>query len=478
MRRVMAMPARLLRRLLALAVLGLLALAPAVAQADPAAELSIEDNNVMFSPAAPVAAAQWKALGVDTVRIAARWNRIAPAVNSPAMPARFNPADPNSPGYAWGELDYAIKTLTTAGLKPEILIPLSGPLWASANPAFGLPEYKPRPEQFSAFAQAVVRRYAPRGAGRFLLGNEPNQSFFLKPQLECRGRNCTDYAPSHYRRMLLAAYPAAKAIAPGAQFLIGELAPIGSTVRNPRSSLKPLAFLRGLGCLDKDFRAVTARANPNCAGFRAAIGDGFSFHPYQVKQPPAAKQSDPDLVKLGDLPKLFATLDKVTAKGRLRATTGRFNVYLTEFGYETNPPDGKFGVSPALQAQYLQQGAYIAWATPRVKLFSQYVWRDEVNPGGFASGLLFANGRPKPSLTTFPAPIFYDPEKKRLWGQVRPGGATKVTILRGGKPAMRVNTNAMGYFVVPNPPPGAYTFTFTLAHALPLVSATSVRVAR
>jgi hypothetical protein len=201
-----------LRPLLVVLCLLAAALAAPVARADSTAELSMEDNNVLFGANALPTARQWKAIGVDRVRVVARWNRIAPAAGSPTKPAGFNSASPTSPGYNWGELDSAVSILRAVGLKPQILIPNSGPLWASGSPSLGLPEYKPKVTEFSSFAQAVVRRYSPRGVRIYLLGNEANQNFFLKPQLECRGRKCTDFSPSHYRKMLVATYPRVKDI--------------------------------------------------------------------------------------------------------------------------------------------------------------------------------------------------------------------------------------------------------------------------
>ena len=40
-----------------------------------------------------------------------------------------------------------------------------------------------------------------------------------------------------------------------------------------------------------------------------------------------------------------------------RAAANR--IYLTEFGYQTNPPDDNFGVSWARQAEYLNLADYI-----------------------------------------------------------------------------------------------------------------------
>ena len=52
---------------------------------------------------------------------------------------------------------------------------------------------------------------------------------------------------------------------------------------------------------------------------------------------------------------------------RLRATHGRLDVYLTELGYETSPPDHVQGISVAHQASWLQEAAYMAWRDPRVR---------------------------------------------------------------------------------------------------------------
>ena len=90
----------------------------------------------------------------------------------------------------------------------------------------------------------------------------------------------------------------------------------------------------------------------------------------------------------------------------MKATTRRFDLYLDEFGYQTNPPDKLAGISLTQQDQWLQRAAYQAWRNPRVKLFSQYLWRDEPRSlnntyGGWQSGLRFTDGRAKPALKHF-----------------------------------------------------------------------------
>ena len=52
-------------------------------------------------------------------------------------------------------------------------------------------------------------------------------------------------------------------------------------------------------------------------------------------------------------------------------------MHLTEFGYQTSPPDHAIGVTLAQQTRYLQQASYLAWRRPRVRGLSFYQWDDE-----------------------------------------------------------------------------------------------------
>ena len=123
-------------------------------------------------------------------------------------------------------------------------------------------------------------------------------------------------------------------------------------------------------------------------------------------------------------------LDRLRAKRRLRI--GR-TFHLTEFGYQTSPPDPAAGIALTLQTRYLQQAAYIAWKYKRVSGLSFYQWDDEpaVNRGsgtkrysGWQTGLRFNNGTPKPVLSTMPAPFVIDLPRGRSSGRdVGPGPA-------------------------------------------------------
>jgi hypothetical protein len=447
----------LLTACVALALLG--GAAPAPATAAPSMDVGIADDRVLQegTPEEALAAVlAWKALGIDSVRIQARWVAHVPEPLARSRPAGFNPRDPESPGYHWGRLDRAVDLVRAVGMKPLLIVTGSGPLWASLDPRRGSPRWKPSPSAFADFATAVARRYGSR-VDDYVLWNEPNHELWLQPQNTCTApRRCTPYAPHLYRKLVRAADAAIRAADPRARTMMGALAPAGTSGRSRNARLRPLVFLRALGCVDARYRRV--RTGP-CRGFKPAATYGFAYHPHSIRSSPTTKARHPDEAQLGDLSRLIAAVDRVTRAGGMRSRhpSGRFPIYLDEHGYETNPPDRGRGVSNATQSTYLQHAAYIAWRHPRVRNLTQYAWRDEPmrsDGAGWQSGLLRSDGRAKPSLKTFPIPFWAERLSRttvRLWGQVRPGGATTVTVQRRSasgswQTLTRVGTDPRGFF--------------------------------
>ena len=188
-------------------------------------------------------------------------------------------------------------------------------------------------------------------------------------------RVCTPASPHIYRGLVRAARPAIERADPGAQVLLGELAPRGHRAISTRSPVSPLPFLRALACVDRRYKPMRARAAAAASSRRGA--DAFGYHPHGVEFGPEDPNPDRDQAQIGDLPRLFTVLDRLTRAGRIGAPNRRFDVYLTEFGYQTSPPDHGVGIASRRQARYLQQAAYLAWRLPRVRNLTQYQWRDE-----------------------------------------------------------------------------------------------------
>jgi hypothetical protein len=401
-------------------------------------EIGMEDERLLLSEQAhaPAAVAAWKALGVDVVRIHAHWWEIAPGASAQRKPAGFHAADPDDRLYDWTRLDAAVAIVRAAGMRVMLTVTGPGPLWASTSPGRRSPRWWPRASDFGAFAGAVATRYGAQ-VDRYLLWNEPNQPGWLQPQWSCtRRRVCTPLAPHIYRDLVRAAEPAIHAADPGSEVLLGELAPIGHPAISANTPLAPLPFLRSMGCVDRAYRPIR---DGRCAGFRPARADAFGYHPHPVLNAPDQPNPDTGEAQLADLGRLFTVLDRLQDRGRL-LTGGA--VHLTEFGYQTSPPDHAIGITLTQQTRYLQQAAFIAWRSPRVRSLSFYQWDDEpvIYRGrgtraysGWQSGLRFVTGKPKPVLSTFAAPFVIDRPAGRssalLWGQVRPEAEPGVTLL-------------------------------------------------
>jgi hypothetical protein len=121
-------------------------------------------------------------------------------------------------------------------------------------------------------------------------------------------------------------------------------------------------------------------------------------------------------------------------------------LYLTEFGYQTDPPDPA-GVSFAKQAAYLNEAEWITYRNPRVRTLTQFLLVDDEGTGGkdaltsfggtFQSGLMTLQGKPKPAMLAYQLPIFVPSRTVkrgstlRVFGLVRPaanGTAPRVQV--------------------------------------------------
>src|SRR4029077_9895498 len=100
---------------------------------------------------------------------------------------------------------------------------------------------KPSAEAFSKFASAAGRRYGAK-VSWWSIWNEPNLGKLLKP---IKGLQ----SAMVYRQLYLQAYSGLRSVGVQAPILIGELAPIGNSIRDT-GTLHPLQFLRKVLCLD------------------------------------------------------------------------------------------------------------------------------------------------------------------------------------------------------------------------------------
>ena len=441
--------------LIALACCAALAV-PAAAPAASNMGVSIMDDQLLLDQQDPGMVdrhmRRFRSLGVDRIRVSAFWDQIAPGPGRRRKPS-FDAASPVEPKYNFSNLDRVVNSATAHGFDVMISITTPAPLWATGDPARDDRQWKPKPREFALFSRAIASRYGA-SADQFAIMNEPNQPGWLQPQTDKRG----PYAPHHYRRMVRSAFPAIRAASPEDTILVGELAASGSKNVGPDSSMRPLAFLRKFACVLRSFRKLRSG---RCRGFKPPRADAIGHHPYLFFMRPTRHSPHRDDAAISDGRRLLRFIDRLVRRKRLISTSGRrLQVHYTEFGYQTDPPDPYAGIPLKRQDRWLQEAARVAWATPRVRTFSQFRLTDgPVHPGGgfdayreFQTGLMFRDMRKKPSYDSFRSPFVIKRRGKRLrlWGQVRPGGRHDVTIERnrgrGWKPIARARTTRRGYW--------------------------------
>ncbi len=500
----------LYRRRTTLAVGATLALAagaalPATASASRSQIAIIQDGSDLVN--APAAMQEFRQLGANTVRVIVPWATIAPSPKSTRKPS-FDATDPN--GYArskWAPYDNVVRAAKAYGLTIDFVVTGGAPRWAEGP---GVPKsstlyfaWKPNAAAYGQFFRAVATRYdgsftppgaaSPLPAVRFwTIFNEPNFGEDLGPQ--AINGSTISVAPMMYRSLLNAGWSALHATGHARDtILIGDFAARGSQHGITRywpqglpgnaGQTKPLAYLRTLYCVDSSYRQLRgslakAEGCPTSAAasrrFRsqnpALFGaSGVGDHPYPGNLSPVSDgRSDPDFAAFPDLGNMERVLDRVNGAYR---SGKKYSIYNDEYGYITNPPNrsavpmtgGRY-VSPATAAYYINWAEYLSFKQGRIASYMQYLLQDPPQSAGsiagFASGLEFYGGKPKPAYDAYRLPVymprtsFSRSANEEIWGAVRPApfmtkdgnGPQSVSIQLNGKTIKTLTVGSGGYF--------------------------------
>ncbi len=432
-----------------------------------------QDDNHLIYASTPIVTRTLntlKSLGVNQIRATVEWKAIAPEPLSRTKPAGFKaiyPAD-YSP-VAWAPYDRLVELAQARGIAVNFDVTAPGPLWAMAR---GAPSTRyadhwyASASEFGQFVEALGKRYSgtfkPPGSGSALprvsywsVWNEPNQPGWLSPQWRSSKHGLIMEGPALYRSYADAAFNALLATGhrpTSDTILIGELAPEGCVQGvpcpwpRPDWATPPLTFLRAIYCLGPTYRpligssaaALDCPSSGDPKSFVAANpalfqATGFAHHPYSFFLAPDASLSNPQFAPLSDLDRLEHALDAIFATYHV---SRHLPLYLTEYGYETKPNPIR-GLRPAVQAVYLNEAEYLAWRDPRVRTMAQFLLYDSPPntkyPSSdtvdywdtFQTGLLYQNGKPKPSFYAYAVPIFLpDPvlngsHRTLVWGLLR-----------------------------------------------------------
>ena len=135
-------------------------------------------------------------------------------------------------------------------------------------------------------------------------------------------------------------------------------------------------------------------------GTRRARLDAYAHHPYpgqpQVETPWAPACRTCSTIAMADLERLVALV---------HANLGQKRIWLTEFGYQTNPPDLFLGVSPTKQARHIASAARRVELARSVDMLIFFLVRDDAADEGWQSGFTTVDGVKKPAYTAFRFPL-------------------------------------------------------------------------
>jgi hypothetical protein len=375
-------------------------------------------------------------IGADIVKVNLYWDEVAP--NGRRKPAGFDGADPSD--YSWSDYGAVADAILARGMRPFFSLGGRGPDWATGRRG-RRGTYRPSATEFRRFAEAAGEQFPQ--VDIWSIWNEPNLYSWLSPQRRKR----VPVSPSIYRNLYLAGHRGLRASGNGGDtILLGELMPRGGT---DRRKVPPLQFLREMACLDRNYRQYRGRAarQRGCRRVGRIPTSGFAYHPYTLAGGPRVEEARDDAA-IGQLGRVRATLDKIARRGKLPR---RLRIWITEFGYQTRPPD-RFGTPIGRAPNLMDLSEWIAFRNPRVATYAQYQLCDN---DFWQSGLRFENCRVKRRVYgAFRMPLLVRAlggNRVEVFGGLRSasGGRAQVESRpRGGRYRSRGSAavNRQGYF--------------------------------
>jgi hypothetical protein len=354
-------------------VLAGFALAAGSARASTYAQYGVQDDAWLMygSGSLDERVATLQDLGVRIVRFSIRWDEVERTKGT----------------LDWGQYGAVLDALHQEKI-PAVVTIWGSPRWANGGMAANhLPT-----AGFGTFARAAAKRFP--WIRQWTAWNEPNTRVYSTP-----------VSPSLYVKKVLNPMVAAL-------HAVNRRNKVAGGVTSPRgtaSGMSPLRFIQGM-------HAAHAKL------------DAYAQNPY-----PGSKRETP----LRDACTWCTTLN-MARLSLIRSTVTRYfgarkPVWLTEYGYQTNPPDRILGVSPALQAQYLGEAAMRVYKQAGVTMLIHFMVRDDTSVAGWQSGFFATSGRAKPAFRAFQLPLAQVSRRGTrtvLWGQVRPGKGRRPYVLQ------------------------------------------------
>ena len=348
-------------------VVAALVVAPAALAGPSLFVGAAEDGAVWGNPATQMMLAQQA--GFDSIRMTAQWvsgnTQLDPIIAA--------------------KLRNAVSAAEARGIRPVVSIYNTDSVQAPGDPILQ--------SEFATFAQNVV--LALPDVKTFIVGNEPNSSYYWQPQFDTRG---ADIAAAAYEALLADTYDAIKSVRPNVTVIGGALDSHGTDNPKSRPSHSPIVFIRDMG---RAYRA-SKRTRP--------IMDVWDQHIYgdNSSMPPSMSHPNSNTITEGDYSKLVAALGQAFDGTAQPGST--LPIVYGEYGVESVIPPSEAAnytghenasakpVDETTQANYYIEAMKLAMCQPNVVGIMLFHVEDEAALPGWQSGLFYADGTPKSSL--------------------------------------------------------------------------------
>ena len=300
-------------------------------------------------------------------------------------------------------------------------------------------------DEYCKYVGRVLTRYPQ--VNDVVIWNEPNLPFFWRPQYDFVG---TTEAPARYQELLARCWDVLHALRPSVNVVAPATSLWGNDNPNAFSnaSHSPVAFIKAMGAA---YRA---------SGRTLPLFDTYGHHPYPARsnERPWSTHSDEQVVSLGDIDRLLATLREAFGGTAQRLPQDGLPIWYLETGYQTQideqkqslytgietwpgslpdrvpgaqqakPPDE----SPAPdQATQLTDSIRMTYCQPAIAAIFNFLIKDETELERWQSGLLWADGTRKDSYDSFRSVVREVNEGRVDCDQLKgapgvPGGAAAV----------------------------------------------------
>jgi Glycosyl hydrolase catalytic core len=322
-------------------------------------------------------------LEMDLIRTSIAWNQIAKK-----RPA--SPTDPNDPAYDWTQLDTNVKRAAEWG-GTTIYNVWGTPNWAKKYKGFVYYVAVPKKADFRNFMRAVARRYD----GTFVPAGSPVDTPPLPRITHWEIWNEANNALG----LAVPGGPAGNGKAAGAREYVTVLNVAYNAIHAEDPETGPKAHV--IGGAVGGFTGVDHATFFRQMRLFGAKLDGISLHPYARFPKWGPADGGPGKGYLQPYYRI-GNIDRFV--NFVRSWKGRsLPIWLTEVGWQVNPPDRRIGVPSSEQAKFFAQMVRKLDRIPQVRGVVWYLVRDEKTVTGWQSGVLTNKGTRRPLWYTWRA---------------------------------------------------------------------------